>query len=151
MSGRVAQRQSTRLECVRPWAQSLASPLGKLSLWASLIARLVKNQPARQETPVQFLGPKICWRRDRLSIPVFLGFPCASAGKESACNVGDLGLTPGLGRSPGEGKGYPLQYFGLENPMDSIVHLVSKSWTRLRNFHFTSPLLSGLLHMLKNS
>jgi len=46
---------------------------------------------------------KIHWRRDRLPIPVFLGFPCGSAGKESACNVGDL-----TGRSPGEGKGYPL-------------------------------------------
>jgi len=46
-----------------------------------------------------------------------LGFPCGSAGKESACNVGDLGSIPGLGRSPGEGKGYPLQYSGLENSM----------------------------------
>ena len=44
-----------------------------------------------------------------------LGFPCGSAGKESTCNVGDLGSIPGLGRSPGEGKGYPLQYSGLEN------------------------------------
>ena len=52
---------------------------------------------------------KIQWRRDRLSTPVFLGFPGGSAGKESACNVGDLGLLPGLGRSPGEGQGYPLQ------------------------------------------
>ena len=47
-----------------------------------------------------------------------LGFPCASAGKESACCVGDLSLIPGLGRSPGEGKGYLLQYFDLENSMD---------------------------------
>ena len=46
------------------------------------------------------------------------GFPCGSAGKESACNAGDLGLIPGLGRSPGERKGYPLQYSGLENSMD---------------------------------
>ena len=46
------------------------------------------------------------------------GFPCDSAGKESAYNVGDLGLIPELGRSPGEGKGYPLQYSGLENSMD---------------------------------
>ena len=46
------------------------------------------------------------------------GFPCGSASKESACNVGDLGSIPGLGRSPGEGKGYPLQYTGLENSMD---------------------------------
>ena len=47
-----------------------------------------------------------------------MGFPCGSAGKESTCNVGDLALIPGLGRSPGEGKGYPLQYSGLENSMD---------------------------------
>ena len=46
------------------------------------------------------------------------GFPCGSAGTESACNVGDLGLIPGLGKSSGEGKGYPLQYSGLENSMD---------------------------------
>ena len=58
------------------------------------------------------------WRRDWLPTPVFLGFPCGSAGKESPRNAGDLGLTPGLGRSPGEGKGYPLQYSGLENSMD---------------------------------
>ena len=55
------------------------------------------------------------------------GFPCGSAGKESACNAGDLGSIPGLGRSPGEGKGYPLQYSGLENTMDSIVYGVTKS------------------------
>ena len=52
--------------------------------------------------------------------------PGSSAGKESACNVGDLGLIPGLGRSPGEGKGYPLQYSGLENAMDYPVHGVAK-------------------------
>ena len=52
-----------------------------------------------------------------------------SAGKESTCNAGDLGSVPGLRRSPGEGKGYPLQYSGLENPMDAIVHRVEKSWT----------------------
>ena len=51
---------------------------------------------------------------------------CGSAGKESTCNVGDLGLIPGLGRSSGEGKGYPLQYSGLENSMDSIVHGVTE-------------------------
>ena len=50
------------------------------------------------------------------------GFPCGSAGKESACRMGDLGSIPGLRRSPGEGKGYPLQYSGLENSMDSVVH-----------------------------
>ena len=61
---------------------------------------------------------------------------CGSAGKESACNAGDLGSIPGLGRSSGEGKGYPLQYSGLENSMDSIVHGVAKSRMRLNNFHF---------------
>ena len=64
------------------------------------------------------------------------GFPCGSAGKESACSVGDLGLIPGLGRSPGERNGYPLQYSGLENSMDCIVLGVTKSQTRLSNFHF---------------
>ena len=64
--------------------------------------------------------------------------PCGSAGKESACNTGDLGLIPGLGRYPAEGKGYPLQYSGLENSMDCIVHGVAKSRTRLRDFHSNS-------------
>ena len=62
-------------------------------------------------------------------------FPDSSAGKESACNAGNLSSIPGLGRSPGEGKGCPLQYSGLENPMDCIVHGVTKSWTRLSDFH----------------
>ena len=58
--------------------------------------------------------------------PRSTGRPCGSAGKESACNVGDLGSMSGLGRSPGGGKGYPLQYSGLENSMDCIVHGVTK-------------------------
>ena len=61
--------------------------------------------------------------------------PGGSEGKESACNVGDLDLIPGSGRSSGEGKGYP-QYSGLQNSMDYIVHGVAKSWTGLSNFHF---------------
>ena len=63
---------------------------------------------------------------------------CGSAGKESACNAGDLGLIPGLGRSPGEGNSYPLQYSGLENFMDCRVHGVTKSQTGLRDFFITS-------------
>ena len=63
-------------------------------------------------------------------------FPDGSDGKESTCNVGDLGSIPGLGRSPGEGNGYPLQYSGLDNFMDCIVHRVAKSWTRLSDFRF---------------
>ena len=66
-----------------------------------------------------------------------VGFSCGSAGKESTCNAGDLGLIPGFGRSPGEGKGYPLQYSGLENPMDCVVHGVANSWAKIRDFHFT--------------
>ena len=62
----------------------------------------------------------------------------------SNVDVGDLGSIPGLESSPGWGKGYPLQYFGLENSMDCIVHGVTKSWTRLSDFHCTS-----LLHLCR--
>ena len=65
-----------------------------------------------------------------------MDFPCGSSGKQSACNVGDLGSIPGLGRSPGEGKGYLLQYSGLENSMDCMVHGVVKSWMQLSDFQF---------------
>ena len=64
-----------------------------------------------------------------LPTPVFLGFPCGSAGKESAYNAGDMSLIPGFGRSPGEGNGYPLQYSGLENSVNCVVYGVAKSWT----------------------
>ena len=64
------------------------------------------------------------------------GFPHSSVGKESPCNAGDPSSIPRLGRSPGEGKGYPLQYSGLEDSMDYIVHGVTKSWTRLSDCHF---------------
>ena len=79
---------------------------------SSLTAQLVKNPPAIRRSRFDSWVRKILWRRDRLPTPVFLGFSCGSAGKESACNVGDLGSIPGLGRSPGERKGYPLQYSG---------------------------------------
>ena len=62
--------------------------------------------------------------------------PHGSVGKESTCSVGDLGSIPALGRSPGEEKGYPLQYSGLENSVDCIVHRISKSRTLLSEFHF---------------
>ena len=83
---------------------------------------------------VKCLPPKI---RNRTKIPSLIisntvpealtSFPCGSDGKESACNAGDLGSIPGLGRSPGDSNGYPLQYSGLENSMDCIVHGVTKS------------------------
>ena len=64
------------------------------------------------------------------------GSPSSSVGKESACKAGDPGSIPGWGRSPGEGNGYPLQYLGLENPTDYVVHGVTKSWTQLSDSHF---------------
>ena len=65
----------------------------------------------------------------------YLGLPCSSDGKESACSAEDLCLIPGLGKSPGEGNGYPLQYSRLQNPMErgtcwATVRRVAKSWMR---------------------
>ena len=81
---------------------------------------------------------------DEVFLWPYLGFPCSSAGKESACNAGDLGSIPG------QGKGYPLQYSGLENSMDCIVHGVTKSGTQLSDFHFHFPLFSGFLKQRKD-
>ena len=84
---------------------------------SSQVAQLVKNPPAMQETPQfdSWVG-KIPWRRDRLPTPVFLGFPGGSDSRESTCKAEDLGLIPGLGRSPGGGRGNPLQDSCLQNP-----------------------------------
>ena len=93
---------------------------------------------------------KIYWRRDRLPTSVFLGFPGDSLVKNLSemqntrvlsldWEDGDLGSIPGLRRSPGEGKGYPLQNTGLENSMDYIVHGVAKSRTPLNDFHLGFP------------
>ena len=80
-----------------------------------------------------------------VSFPYESGLPCGSAGKESTCNVGDLGLIPGLGRSPGEGRVYPLQYSGLENFMAYTVNEVANSWTQLCVFNLLISPLSVLL------
>ena len=74
--------------------------------------------------------------KHRIIVQLLLYWASLVAGKESLCNVGDLGSFPGLGRSPGEGKGYPLQYSGLENSMDYVVQGVAKSRTRVSDFHF---------------
>ena len=101
------------------------------------IAQLVKNPSAMQERSwFHSWVRKIAWRRDRLPTPVFLGFPDGSVAKESACNAGDLGLIPGLGRSPRVGHGNPLQYSCLGNFMGgeawwATVHRVTKNQTRL--------------------
>ena len=86
-------------------------------------------------------GPITSWQIDWETLEtvidfIFLGFPCGTADKESACNVGYVVSISGLGRSPGEGKGYPLQYSGLESSMDSIVHVFAKSRTWQSDFHF---------------
>ena len=104
--------------------------------WAFLIAQLVKKHLQCRRPQFSSMVGKIRWRRDRLPISVFLGFPCGSAGKESTCNAEDLGSIPGLGRSHEEGKGYLLQYSGLYS-MDCIVDGVTELDT-LSNFHFTS-------------
>ena len=88
-----------------------------------------KNSPAITGVPVW----SMVWE--------YTGFPDNWVGKESACNARDPGLIPGSGRSPGEGNGYPLQYSGLENSMDWIVHGVTNSWTRLSDtFTFTGKI-----------
>ena len=75
---------------------------------------------------------KVHWRRDRLLTPVSLGFPFGSAGKESACNSGDLDSIPGLGRSPGEGKGYPLQYSSASLVAQLVKNLpaIRETWVQ---------------------
>ena len=93
-------------------------------MWASLVAQLVKNLPAVQGTSVQFWVRKICWRRERLPTPVFLGFPCGSAGKESACNVGDLGWEDPLQK----GKATHSSILALENSMDGGTWLGYSPW-----------------------
>ena len=73
-----------------------------------MVAQMVKNLPAVRETWVRSLGWEDPLEKGKATHSSILGLPCSSAGKESACSVGDLGLIPGLGQSPGEGKGYPL-------------------------------------------
>ena len=81
-----------------------------------MVAQLVKNPPVMQETPVQFLGWEYPLRKDKLPIPLLLGSPCGSDSKESACNVGNLSLIPGLGRYPGKGQGTTLVYLCGDSP-----------------------------------
>ena len=80
------------------------------------------------------------WKSGSLGLSLALGFPGDSTGKESACNAGDLGSIPELGRSPGEGNDYPLQYSGLENSMDCIDHGVCKELDTTEQLSFS---LSG--------
>ena len=99
-----------------------------------------------QYKSVKYLGLSFFYGPTLISIPC--GFPCGSAGKESACNAGDLSSTPGLWRSAGEGKGYLLQYSGLENSMDWVVHGVAKSRTRPSDYHSHPYMTAGKIIVL---
>ena len=103
----------------------------------SLVAQTVKCLPTMQETRVQSLGWEDLLEKGMATHSSILwGLSGSSDSKASACNVEDLGSIPGLGRSPGEGNGNPLQYSCLENSMDGgiTVHGIAKSRTRLSNF-----------------
>ena len=96
-----------------------------------------KESPSMQETLVQFLGQEDLLQKEQATHSQYSWASLvAQLVKKSTCNVRDLSSIPGLGRSPGERKGYPLQYSCLENSMDCIIHGVTKSWTQLSNFHF---------------
>ena len=106
-----------------------------------------------QETWVLSLGWEDPLGEGMVTHSSILGFPCGSPGKESACNVGDLGSVPGLGRSLGEGNGTALQYSCLENPVDggawwAIVHGVSRSQIRLSDFTLMNQQQNYLLEIL---
>ena len=129
---------------------SIARPFSRTKFWSKFgeILSDFRRWKCRtilkswSKTPSQLDLPPLCshnslyWFLSLALISASWGFPCDSAGKECTCNVTDLGSIPGLGRSPGEGKGYPLQYSGLENSMDYTVHGVTKSRTQLSHFHF---------------
>ena len=105
------------------------SPIFTFTSTSFLIAQLLKNPPAMQEILVRFLGRKDPLKRDRLPTPVFLGFPC-SAGKESACSAGDLGLIPGLGRSLEKGKATHCSILAWRSPW-TIKSMGSQTFTSL--------------------
>ena len=109
----------------------------------SLVAQLVKNLPAMQETPVRFLGQEDSLERDRLPTPVFLGFPSGSAGKESACNAGDLGSVS-AGKIPWrrERLSTPGFWLGEFHGLHSLWGRRESDTTEWLSLHFTS------LHML---
>ena len=117
---------------------------------ASLIGQLVKNLSAMQDTLVQFLGQEDPLEKGQATHSSIVGLPSGSSGNESTFSAGDLGLIHGLGRSSGEGKGYPLQYSGLRNSMDSTVHGLTKSQTWLSKFPFSFRQIFGINHLDKD-
>ena len=109
------QKKPPKVEATLELGLTQISTIGE-KLRASPVSQLVKNLPAMQETPIRFLSKEETLEKDRLPTPVFLDFPGGSEGKDSACNVRDLGSIPGLGKSPEGAHGNPLHYSCLENP-----------------------------------
>ena len=109
----------------------------------SQVAQLEKNPPACRRPQFDSWVGKFPWRRDRLSTLVFLGFPCGSGGKESACNAGDAGLIPEFGKSAGKGIGYPLQYSwaSLVAQVVNNVPAMRETWIQLLGWEDPCSLL----------
>ena len=110
---------------------------------AFLIAQMLKNLPLCRRPWFDSQVRKIHWRKERLPTPVFWGFPCGSAGKESACNARDPCSIPWSGRYPGEGIGYPLQYFGASLVAQWVKNspAVQKTW--VPSLSWEDPLEKG--------
>ena len=121
----------------------LNNDITKYWVWSFNIIRIIRSfqifqrrNLSQEQAMIQAHFKWFCQKLSNyVNIRKELGFPDCSAGKESACNAEDLGSIPGLRRSPGEGKGYPLQYSSLENSMDCIVYGVAKSRTQLNDSH----------------
>ena len=101
------------------------------------------NSPAVQETGFNPWVGKISWRRDRLSTAVFMGFPGGSESQESACNAGDSGLIPGLGRSPGGGHGNQHQYSWASLVAQLVKNLPAMQETLVQFLGWEDPLEKG--------
>ena len=108
-------------------------PRGFTAILNYLLSHFFKPLPGCRRPRFNSSVQKTCWRSDTIPTPVFLDFPCDSAGKESACHVGDLSSIPGLGRSPGGGTDSSILTWRI--PWN-IVHGVPKGRTRQSNFHF---------------
>ena len=121
----------------------ITNPLISPSDSTSLVAQLVKNPPVIRRPQFNSWVRKILWTRDRLSTPVFLGFPCGSAGKESAHNARDLGSIPGSGRSTGEGIGYTLQYSWAFLVAQLVKNLPAMQETWVQSLGWEDPLEKG--------